>query len=419
MAEIGSGVSQLIISTSSGSTVRIGAVGTGLPTTSGQTITNFTGITPTTGSPYQVYFADLSTTVPGVDVMYVTDDGIGITKYSLVSGTWTSNGFVGTGSDSYRAITGVATATGVKLYAIASPSAGSKIVSFTDNSGYNGAFTGTATTIASAGTNTAFRGIALAPFNSAAATNTYVGSLSANYGLALNYGSATAPSTTADATIIATGPAGVPVPTGTSNAVQNLTIGSGATFTVPASTTLNVAGAISNSGTFTTSGTVQLSGSGAQTISSGTFSSNTVNNLVVNNAAGITVNTPLTVSGTLTLTSGTVSNSTNAITLSSTSPSAISGGSSSSYIAGTLTRIHDATAGDSYFYPIGSSSHFRPIRLVNAAGVSGSNSFAATYFPTAYSNTTATSSSYTVSTTEYWDIARQSGSSAMNVSLDY
>ena len=67
---------QLYISTASGTTVRVGAVGTGTPTTTGQTITNLSGF-PTAGSPNEFFFADLSAGVPGVDTLYVADDSPG------------------------------------------------------------------------------------------------------------------------------------------------------------------------------------------------------------------------------------------------------------------------------------------------------------------------------------------------------
>ena len=83
---------QLYNSDSSGSLVRIGTVGVGLPTPAGQTITNLPGFPATTGSPYAFFLADLDAGVPGLDTLYVADDGLGLTKYSLVSGSWTANG---------------------------------------------------------------------------------------------------------------------------------------------------------------------------------------------------------------------------------------------------------------------------------------------------------------------------------------
>src|SRR5262249_53838981 len=107
---------QLYESDSSGSAVRLGTVGTGLPTTSGQTITNLPGF-PVSGSPYAYYFADLSTSVAGVDTVYVADDAAGIQKYSLVGGSWTATGVAGVAADAYRGITGIVSGSSVTLYA--------------------------------------------------------------------------------------------------------------------------------------------------------------------------------------------------------------------------------------------------------------------------------------------------------------
>ena len=159
---------QLYISTASGTSVRVGTVGTGLPTTSGQTIANLPGFPATTGSPYGFFFADLSPAVPGVDTLYVADDSAtALTKYSLVAGNWTSNGTVGTSTDAYRGVTGTVSGTTVTLYATrkggSGTTGGGEFASLVDASGYNGAFSGTPTLRATATANTAFRGIALAP----------------------------------------------------------------------------------------------------------------------------------------------------------------------------------------------------------------------------------------------------------------
>ena len=69
--ELGCRAKQLYNSDSSGSTIRIGTVGTGLPTTSGQTITNLQGIPAASGSPYAFFLADLSAAVDGRFIAFV------------------------------------------------------------------------------------------------------------------------------------------------------------------------------------------------------------------------------------------------------------------------------------------------------------------------------------------------------------
>lgn len=77
-----------------------------------------------------------------------------------MGGNWTPNGTVGSSADMYRGLTGVATGTSVALFA--TRKAG-ELVSLTDASGYGGAFAATPSSLAIAATNTAFRGVALAP----------------------------------------------------------------------------------------------------------------------------------------------------------------------------------------------------------------------------------------------------------------
>jgi DNA/RNA endonuclease G (NUC1) len=152
---------QLYVSSASGAT-RLATVGAGTPTTAGQTITNIPGF-PATLSPYGFFFADMDPGVAGVDTVYVADDstianGGGIQKYSLVGGTWIAKGTISSGSG-LRGITGVVSGTSVTLYL----SGSGGIFGLTDASGYNANITGTLTTIATVGSNRAFRGIALAP----------------------------------------------------------------------------------------------------------------------------------------------------------------------------------------------------------------------------------------------------------------
>lgn len=162
---------QLYMSTTNGTGVRIGTVGTGLPTTATQTVTSLPGFPTTTGnSPTQFVFADLDPSVPGVDVLYVADVSVGLRKFSLVSGTWQSNGAVGANANLYQGLTAMVSGTTVTLFATrvganATTIRGGELVKLTDASGYNGAFSGTPTVLASiAIPNTAsFKGVALVP----------------------------------------------------------------------------------------------------------------------------------------------------------------------------------------------------------------------------------------------------------------
>ncbi|HYF29817.1 MAG TPA: T9SS type A sorting domain-containing protein [Chitinophagaceae bacterium] len=138
----------------------VATVGTGLPTTAGQTITILPGLPSSGGSPYQYVFMDMDAGVAGSDVLYIADATNGILKFSLVGGTWTANGSAGVGTDVYRGLTATRSGSTVTLYATR---ANSQLVSLVDASGYNGTLSGTPTLLATAATNTAFRGVALSP----------------------------------------------------------------------------------------------------------------------------------------------------------------------------------------------------------------------------------------------------------------
>lgn len=163
---------QLYVSGVSG-TPRLSTVGTGLPTTSGQTITSIPGAPA--GTPNQYFFADLDAGTPGLDTLYIADEGAagpnpnsgGVKKYALVAGSWTflgifpasvspaipASGFIG--------ISGSVSASTVTLFA--SRGNGLQLVSFVDSTGYNVAPTAIPVLLSAAPTNTAFRGVAMAP----------------------------------------------------------------------------------------------------------------------------------------------------------------------------------------------------------------------------------------------------------------
>jgi hypothetical protein len=154
---------QLYVSTASGNAFRIGTVGTGLPTTANQTIANLAGL-PTRGNVAGFFFADLSSTIPGVDTLYLVDetnsDAGGLFKYTFDGQSWSLNGQIGGSGSIFRGLTGFVHDDGVTLYLTSN---GNKLVTFTDTSGYNGTPQGGVTELASAAANTAFRGVAFAP----------------------------------------------------------------------------------------------------------------------------------------------------------------------------------------------------------------------------------------------------------------
>ncbi len=176
---------QLYVSSASG-TLRMGTVGAGLPTTTGQVITSLTGFPTGSTSPYPFFFADLTPAVAGVDTLYIADDtaAIGLQKWSLVAGTWTLNGAVTPGIRGLAGIhTNSPTPNTVTLYGTSTANSANTLSVYVDSSGYNARPTpvkgrtrtgeflpGTPTLLATASANTVFRNVAFAPLSATAAT---------------------------------------------------------------------------------------------------------------------------------------------------------------------------------------------------------------------------------------------------------
>jgi len=156
---------ELYMSTQRGTTLRIGPVGSGTPTSGEQTIANLPGF-PTANSPNAFFFADLDG-APGVDTLYVADDAAGLTKFALVGGAWVARGAAGSGADAYRGVTGIVSGSVVTLFATrkggGGAGGGGELAKLVDGSGYNGSLVGTPTRLTTAPSNTAFRGVAMAP----------------------------------------------------------------------------------------------------------------------------------------------------------------------------------------------------------------------------------------------------------------
>jgi hypothetical protein len=144
---------QLYTSSASGSNIGINTVGTGTPTTAGQTTTLLPGFSAQTGlSPYDFTFTDANT-------LYVADDrttaGGGIEKWTLSGGTWTLQYSTLAGTAGVRSLTSSGSGASLVFYGITTDN---RLVSATDT---GSAFT--YTTLATAGANTVFRGVSFAP----------------------------------------------------------------------------------------------------------------------------------------------------------------------------------------------------------------------------------------------------------------
>ena len=169
---------QLYASTGSGSAVRVGAIGTGLPTDTGKIITSIPGIpTANPSSPYPFFITSVPAGLPVANVVYVADDNTnrvgGIKKYAynVATSSYDSVGIIESGIV-YRGLTGVVNGTTVTLYAIRNSDS---LVSIVDNALFNAAPSSSTYTafIADAPTGTLFKGVALAPTAAPVAANNF------------------------------------------------------------------------------------------------------------------------------------------------------------------------------------------------------------------------------------------------------
>ncbi|MBS1712712.1 MAG: hypothetical protein JST30_00095 [Armatimonadetes bacterium] len=162
---------QLFVSTMSGAFRGVNTIGTGVPTTSGQTTVLLPGFDPNTSSTQSVYdfwFADSST-------LYVADDrsaasGGGLQKWTFDGTTWTlaytlTSGIPGNGG--IRGLTAKADANGNVLYATSTETNANSLVAVTDTGAGS-----TFSVVAVAGVNTRFRGLAFSPAAGGATTET-------------------------------------------------------------------------------------------------------------------------------------------------------------------------------------------------------------------------------------------------------
>ncbi|MCF6408019.1 T9SS type A sorting domain-containing protein [Chitinophaga filiformis] len=178
--------------------------------------------------------------------------------------------------------------------------------------------------------------------------NTWTGAVSTNWALAGNWSTNAVPTNTMNV-IIPTGLGNYPTVSSTAT-TANITIQTGAAVTVSAAT-LQIYGTISNSGTFTaTNGTVELAGSTAQTIPASTFAGNTILNLTINNASGVTLAGALDVSGILRVTTGTFATGNNLTLLSTATRTALIDGSGSGTVTGNVTIQRYRPTGFGYVY---------------------------------------------------------------------
>jgi hypothetical protein len=113
--------------------------------------------------PIAFVLLDRDASVPGADTMYVLRETKGVYKFSSNGSAWTSRGLV-SGTSSYTALTGLVDGGAARLYAVKGDGAKNQVVQLTDTAAAASApAVSSPSTVVTAPTGTAFRGVALAP----------------------------------------------------------------------------------------------------------------------------------------------------------------------------------------------------------------------------------------------------------------
>ena len=169
------------------------------------------------------------------------------------------------------------------------------------------------------------------------------------------------------------------------------------------SANISIAGNWTNTGTFTpgTSTTVTFSGSSLQQYKD----NGTLKNVTLNNPAGLTLISPMNISGVLTLTSGLLtSTSSNLLTLGAAAT--VAGGSNTSFVNGPCALTARITV--PMVAPIGKGSAYRPLTSVMNT-LTGSGTLTAEQFETSPSGILTASGVDGISNVRYFRVDKSSG----------
>lgn len=188
---------------------------------------------------------------------------------------------------------------------------------------------------------------------------------------------------------------------------------------------INLKGNLINAGTITTTGAAgtindfEINGTTNQSLSNtGTFSGTRLL-LIMNNTAGATLNTPLTLPYNLTLTSGKITTTApNLLTM--IAGSSYTGGSITSFIDGPMKKIGNTN----FTFPVGTGGIYAPIGITNGTGELATDEFTAQYVranpQNVYGNSYFLGSGIDhISYAEYWTLERDILSTATKrIALD-
>jgi hypothetical protein len=162
---------------------------------------------------------------------------------------------------------------------------------------------------------------------------------------------------------------------------------------------------------FPNSRSVTFSGSSAQALggTNTTLAAYGFNYLIIDNTGGVTLGQPVTVSNTLTLTSGIVT-STSSNTLTILTGGTISGGSTSSYVSGPLIwdLAGSLSSAGPYAFPVGGTGYL-PFSLSNVTTGATGPAIKVQAYNTGSGGTADGSTISSLSNTEYWNASILSG----------
>jgi hypothetical protein len=168
--------------------------------------------------------------------------------------------------------------------------------------------------------------------------------------------------------------------------------------------------------TFSTGANYTYNGTSAQVTGSGLTGAN---NLTINNSAGLTLSNAVSVAGTFFLTNGILtSTAANLLSITNTSSSAISGGSTTSFINGPVrwTLPANMISGSTYNFPVGNGITYLPFSLVNPVTGSGVI-MAQVEANTGNTGGTFNGTLVSISPTEYWSLVTTGNFTNSSVSL--
>jgi PKD domain len=229
----------------------------------------------------------------------------------------------------------------------------------------------------------------------------------------LTLGTATNPLSSVTVNSGATLDMGTQVITGANNTDPQFTLSSGAKIITANAT--GVQGSVTNIGAadlFLNSGANYEFQGAATGVFTTTPTANTVNNLIINRASGVTLSQNIAVAGTLDFQNGLVDPSSFNLTINAAGT--ISGASSTKYVTGKLLRIYSATGSKNF--PVGKGGVYRPLDF-NYTALTGTSTVSVNQIESALTGTLPANTNLNNSRT--WDISQTGGSAfTYKVTLD-